>query len=403
MKIIIFNPGTEGGIQRYACLQGKALQDLGCNVIIVCDEGHYIQEQEGIPVERALVLEPPRKRGQLKLIRMLHFVGRILRNEWRLARLVRRIRPDVVLLSSFTEYFSPVWSWMQLGCRGLFGVTYVANLHDPVRDFVVGPLWWHELSVRMAYWPLSAVYTHQRVPPVAKVPADILIREVPHGLFDAREPAGKQTEPQTDRWGFPAEAVVFLAFGFIRDGKNIDLLVRSLVSCPTAHLVVMGRVQSASNNRAASYYRELAQEIGVSDRVKIIDEFVPEEMLAGCFFAADAIAVTYSGAFHSQSGVLNTIAHANKPVLASSGESPLKDCVLRFDLGIFVPPDNLELLEDGMASMCRMIEHARQGFPPPADSPKLDWESYRRFASWETNARIVLDSLREIRGNSDQG
>ena len=65
--------------------------------------------------------------------------------QWRLAWEVVCRRPDVVLLSSYSEYLAPFWvlpHWILAKC---FGVTYVANLHDPVRDYVVGPQWWHEL------------------------------------------------------------------------------------------------------------------------------------------------------------------------------------------------------------------------------------------------------------------
>jgi hypothetical protein len=76
-------------------------------------------------------------------------------NQFILFRSVLRCRPNVVLLASYCEYLSPVWVCLQLLAAKASGVTFVAVLHDPVRNFVVGPTWWHKLSVGMAYWPFS--------------------------------------------------------------------------------------------------------------------------------------------------------------------------------------------------------------------------------------------------------
>ena len=381
---------------KYGRHQAAALAALGCDVTLLVDADAPDDPAGTATVHCVLISETARRPGMPKALRLLQIAGRLLGNEWLLAREVFRHRPDAVLLASYCEYLAPASAWLQLALVRLLGVAYVAVLHDPVRDFVVGPSWWHHLSVRMAFWPLSAVFVHEALPSAAEVPPRVVVREVPHGLYAADALAVHSRDVVRGKWGVPTDAVVFLSFGFIRDGKNLDLCIRALRDNTSAWLVVMGRVASATVCRPVSFYKKLASELDVADRVKLIEGYVKDGELGSCLDAADAIVLTYSGSFHSQSGVLNTVAGAGKPLLASSGESPLKQSVLRFRLGEFVPPDDVEALSAGMARICSQVQANREGSSHAL--PAMDWEGFRRYASWETNARVILETVAEVRG-----
>lgn len=182
--------------------------------------------------------------------------------------------------------------------------------------------------------------------------------------------------------------VVFLAFGFIRNNKNLDLVIRALTEFPRAHLIVMGKAQS-QKDKPVEFYRKLAEELALSERVKFFDTFVPDEKLASYFAAADVVVLTYDKSFHSQSGVLNVAARARRPVLASAGESPLKDCVEKFRLGVFVEPDDMRALKEGIKKISSGEWRASSGEP--------DWQGYEAFASWDVNVAKILDAVEDVR------
>jgi glycosyltransferase involved in cell wall biosynthesis len=394
--ILIYCPTSLGGIPEHANYQARALSERskevsGEKIVMLCDEMFLLGRQVGYKkVElfnsRFVVFGCFAERFGALVDKSL----KIIADQWLLAWEVIRRRPNMVLLASYSEYLAPLWFLPHWILARFFGVVYVANLHDPVRDYVVGPRWWHELSVAMAYWPISVGVVHQRLPELSPVPKHVQVVEAPVGVYDLQE---SPEDPVTIRsgWDVPKGGVVFLAFGFIRDNKNLDLVIRGMLDNPKALLVVMGKAQS-QKDKPVDFYRNLALELGVGDRVRFFDEFVLDEKLASYFAASDVVVLTYDKTFHSQSGVLNVAARARRPVLASAGESPLKDCVQRFRLGVFVESDNLGALKEGMRVVASDEWRAASGEP--------DWEGYEAFASWDVNVAKILEGVEKIRQKS---
>jgi glycosyltransferase involved in cell wall biosynthesis len=212
--------------------------------------------------------------------------------------------------------------------------------------------------------------------------------------------------------------VVFLAFGQIRDGKNLDLFLRAMTRLPeNVKLLVAGKGDSESS-RPAAYYQKLAQELGVAERCRWDIRRIPDEEVGDIFAACDVVLLTYSANFRSASGVLNAAVSARKPVLASCGGGPLKTVVEKYHLGVFVEPDDFEEIVRGASKFVpnsatvempakdsgfsKLVpnyatdepatRHSLLATPPPA------WDRYECENSWEENARKVLEAFSESEG-----
>lgn len=372
--ILIFAPSVSGGLAEHTVYQARALEKAGAKV--TCLVAPSFLEGRPAGFETIACLGDPPPAGGSRLIKKFRMAWRIAANRWVLAWQIWKRRPALVLLDSYVEYFSPFWVWPHWLLARAYGIRYAANLHDPVRSFVVGPAWWHKLSVRLAYWPLNFVLVHDRLPEPPPVPPFVRAIQVPVGVYEISGPPASAEEIRRN-WGVKAGQKVFLAFGYVRDGKNLELAVRALAGVPEAFLVMAGSV-AAAKDRPFAFYRELAAQLGVADRCHFAEGFVADAELGKYFAGADFVLLTYAASFHSQSGVLNIAARARKPVLASAAPSPLIESVRKFQLGITVEPDSADAVVAGMKQLLSA---------PP--SPR--WEEYEAAASWAANARGVLE------------
>lgn len=370
-SLLIYCPLGQGGLAEHTHYQAKALHELGVKVRVIAAKDYLQGRDASYPVDRVLPSAPAGARGLLRKIRHALWLATV---PWLLAAWIWRVRPASVLLASYSEYLSPLWVWPHRLLRRGLGIRYGANLHDPVRDFQLGPAWWHRLSVRLAFDSLDYVIVHQAELPPGTVPARVAVHEAPVGLYEITRPSA--SSPRIVNLRPNSDARVLLCFGHIRDNKNIDLLIAALPQFPRLHLVVAGPA-AAGGQRPEVFYRDLARRSGVEERFRMMAQFIADEDVAAYFGEADWIAVTYSASFRSQSGVLNIAARARKQVLASSGPSPMRAVVERFGLGVFVEPDSVDAIVRGLREL---IEH----------SPVPDWVGYERYASWTANARTVM-------------
>ncbi len=373
--VVIFAPTPLGGLAEHVHYQAEALHQAGVSVAVLVGPDFLQGRTTSYRKFPIFPSQDGTKSITGKVRRLAQIVGRyrVLRN-W-----LRSNPCRVLLLESYGEYFAPLWCRYMRQTR-LSGVTIIANLHDPVRAYVIGPVWWHRWSVKLAYRDLSHALCHQYPPSHAGVPSHLVLHVVPVGVYHSEPPPITPAEAKA-HLSLPVDKRIFLSFGFIRDNKNLDLLIRAMPTAGDTYLLVAGRSQSVGNRTPSDYLR-LAEERGVSTRVRFDTEFIPDEEIPYYFAAADVIVLTYDQTFHSQSGVLNIAANYRKPVLASSGESPLRDAVTEFKLGRFIPPDDENEL--AMALIANF------------DAAAADWDAYHRYASWDTNVRPILELLEPI-------
>ena len=373
--ILYFLPSVSGGLFEYARYQADALQLTGVKVF--CLVAPAVLNASMVGVEMIHCLCDPLKSDGGLIWRKIKMLGGILWNFFALAWQIIQLNPDLVLLDSYCEYLAPIWVWPHWILARIFGVRYAANLHDPVRNYVVGPLWWHRWSVKIGYWFLDFILVHNALPETSLVPKRIRVIQVPHGLLEIKGLSVNASEIR-QRWGVKPGQKVFLSFGYVRDGKNLDLSIRALVDVPDAFLVVAGSVAS-SKDKDFDDYRELSARLGVLERCHFVEGFVVENELKQYFEGADFVLLTYSSTFHSQSGVLNIAAKARKPVLASAAPGPLIEAVKKFQLGFVVEPDSFSSITIGMQELIEVPMTSR-------------WEDYEEAASWSLNAQRIIQA-----------
>ena len=379
MKILYFNHSAFGGLAQYAHCQANAFVDEGCEVEFLCAPN--FQDYGECRYSKIPVLSTKTKRAnQSKWSRFKGFYKEISSDIKRLAEYIDSNQHNKVLFGSYFEYFAPLWV-RTLKTRQKRGVVFGSVVHDPIRDAQMGPLWWHNLSIRKAYEFLDILFLHQTVnDPQSFIPEHLHQYIIPHGPYKTNAQKVENGSARS-KLNLPDDKLILLAFGHLRDNKNLDLAINSLKDHPEIHLVVAGQSLNKSQQQP-EYYQNLAYKLGVNDQISWFIEYIPDDQVSLLFSAADGILLTYSKGFRSASGVLNLAIAFEIPCIASSGPSALEEQVKKYNLGVWVEPDDQLALNQGMGVF-------KKGIKNPI------WSAYKRDNSWELNANITLEAFRK--------
>jgi glycosyltransferase involved in cell wall biosynthesis len=102
---------------------------------------------------------------------------------------------------------------------------------------------------------------------------------------------------------------IILFFGYIRQYKGLDILLEGfskiLKKYPETFLLVVGEFYENSEK-----YFNLIDKYNIKQKVKVINQFVPNEEVSKYYLASDVVILPYKSA--TQSGILN-IAYGFKP------------------------------------------------------------------------------------------
>ncbi len=373
--LLIFCTADHGGLADYAHAQAEALANGGHAVLLLAPAGFPIRASsyqfQHLPCVRFST-------GRWRWLQRLSTAATILIQQAALNRAIASTGCKCVLFTSYSEYLAPLWAW-RLRLWRRHGVRFAAVVHDPVRNYVVGPRWWHRLSIAQGYSFLSVALLHAPIQLNTGHPQPGLkTLVIPHGPFSY--PMAKASAQELhSRLGVPEGATLLLSFGHIRNNKNLQLLLQAMAQLPQIWLLVAGP-EATSGQQPSAHYRQLASQLGVADRCRWQVGYQSPEQVADAFTAADAVLLTYSASFHSASGVMHLAANYRKPMIASAGASSLLDAVRRFQLGVIVAPDDPVALQQGMAQLLQ--EHV---------SP--NWQAYEQANSWDSNAQLVAQAL----------
>lgn len=381
MRILYYCPSSYGGLADYAHEQANAFAEMGIEVDFLCAPDYSINRacKYNLLTQLEKLEAKQSKSKGTRAGRIWRYVQITLKNYRMLGSTVEKGTYRYVLMGAYAEYLAPLWA-SQLRHLADQGVVFGAIIHDPVRDFVLGPTWWHRWSVAQGYAYLKHAFVHEPIAlDTGQTHEQLITTVIPHGLYQF--PSAQRSDLSVRReLNIPKQAKVVLSFGHIRDGKNLDLIIRAIAHLPNIYLVVAGKEQS-SGQRPASYYQELAASLNVADRCRWQVGFISEETVADLFTATDVVALTYSQSFRSASGVLSVAANYQTQCLASGGEGSLKTTVAKYGLGTWVEPDSWEAIKDGLEQQLYHPHSAR-------------WKEYYTENSWLANAQIVVEALR---------
>ena len=170
---------------------------------------------------------------------------------------------------------------------------------------------------------------------------------------------------------------VILFFGYIKQYKGLELLIRSLPNIKSkienAHLLIVGEVYGD----AKKYYNAI-KETGLEDSITFIDRFVKDEEIELFFKTADVLALPYIQA--TQSGVVQ-IAYDMELGAVATPVGGLAELVLDNKTGIMADEVSEEAFADAIVKYFKLDQE---------ELVKNIKEEKIKY-SWEALAELILN------------
>jgi glycosyltransferase involved in cell wall biosynthesis len=152
------------------------------------------------------------------------------------------------------------------------------------------------------------------------------------------------------RLGLPAERVILLFFGELRETKGPDILLKATHRLPVDALILYAGAPAGSFS--SRDWEAQVTRGHLNDRVRLDLGHVPNELVPVYFRAADAVVLPYRRSFLATSGVLQWAAAAGRPVIATN-VGDVGNLVKRYGLGLVVEPEDPDQLAHAIGEFIR--------------------------------------------------
>lgn len=133
---------------------------------------------------------------------------------------------------------------------------------------------------------------------------------------------------------------LILFFGFIRDYKGLDVLLRSMAELDDIKLIVAGEFYSDKK-----IYLNLIDQLKIKNKVYLFTDFIPTSDVKYYFSASDAVILPYKDA--TQSGIVQIAMNFRKPVIATN-VGGLNEVIFNYQTGYIVEKENPKALAEAI-------------------------------------------------------
>lgn len=167
------------------------------------------------------------------------------------------------------------------------------------------------------------------------------------------------------------EENIILFFGFIRDYKGLDILLKAMPIIKeklNIKLLIAGEYYSNEE-----YYKNLIEELGLEDSLYLINNFIPKEEVKYYFSASDLVVLPYKSA--TQSGIAQIAINFKKPVVATD-VGGLAEVVVDGKNGYVVEKENPKSLAEAVIKFYEEKKEEEFSQYNDKEVKKYSWEFF---------------------------
>jgi glycosyltransferase involved in cell wall biosynthesis len=256
--------------------------------------------------------------------------------------------PDLVVLQRWHPFFAPALATVAARSRRR-GARIAWMVHNARPHEGGGALWRPLLTLGIQGGDVCLTHAESEIAALRELGVRAGLRRTTH---PAPATIAKVVDAGSARraLGLPADEVVFLFFGYVREYKGVDVLLDALGRLapegPPWRAIIAGEwyVDRAAADRAVA-------RPPLAGRVEIVDRYLSSEDAARHLAAATVLVLPYRSG--TQSGVV-PLAYAHGRGVITTQVGGLAEAVRAGESGLLVPPENA-------AALAEALEEVRRG------------------------------------------
>ncbi|CUT07532.1 Glycosyltransferase involved in cell wall bisynthesis [Candidatus Kryptonium thompsonii] len=335
MKIIIVGPAYpyRGGIAHYTGLLYKSLREKGHEVKIFNFKRLY---PKFLFPGKTQFESSSEKIEKIESERVIDSINPI---NWFITGLkIAREKPDLVIFKYWLPFFAPCFGVISCITK-LFSkskIIFICHNITPHEKFPFAKFLSKFAFLFADHFIVQSTAVEEDL---LKIKPRASYKKIFHPIYEI---FGKPIDRNEARklLGIKPDEKVLLFFGYIREYKGLDLLLKSMnlvLSKFPVKLLVVGEFYEDPKR-----YYKIVEEEGIEDFVVFKSEYIPNNEVKVYFSASDLVVLPYVSA--TQSGIVQIAYNFNKPVITTN-VGGLPEVVIEGKTGFVVEPSSEKLAE----------------------------------------------------------
>lgn len=270
------------------------------------------------------------------------------------ANKINRINPDLVIVQWWHPYFAPCYRILAGRVRSK--IMFICHNVFPHERFMLDRFL---TKLTLKRGDLFILHSEKEISELKTIIEKPVYRVNMHPTYSAFDFSGADTAETGER--------KLLFFGFVRPYKGLKFLLEAMSRIDEdIKLMVVG---DFGNDREK--YNKLIDELKISSKVEIHDEYVPDKQVEVYFKACDAVVLPYIGA--TQSGIAQIAYGFKKPVIATDAGG-LPEVVKDGSTGIICKSADSEALAEAIKRFYSLRSEVDFSANIEKDAYRFSWD-----------------------------
>lgn len=362
MKILLIGPAypLRGGIAQFLALLYRALEKAGHKVSF----HRFIRQYPKFLFPGKTQADESESPVKVESIPSLDPMNPF---NWPLAaRRIAKEKPDLVILKWWMPFFGPSYTVTLLLAKMLFPRMKVIYVVDNAIPHEKRPGDMLITRAGFAVCDYFLVMSESVKRDLMTIRPDAKTALTPHPLYEV---FGEPMDKDAARKALGVSGPVILFFGFVRPYKGLMVLLEAMPAIlkeKDLTLIVAGEFYEDKDA-----YLEKIRALGLTDKVVVLDRYIPNEAVGEYFSAADLLVLPYLSA--TQSGITQIAYAFGTPVVATN-VGGLPEVVKDGQTGYLVGPGDKDALAEAVARFYSEGKEAVLKENIRAERHRFSWE-----------------------------